>query len=284
MKSSEAIEMTGSEAAGMQVFPAIDMTTPAIGVKNANAGELAVSGLKFAYSSGPEVISGLSCVFGPSQASCVLGPNGCGKTTLLKLMLGLLAPPKGAVEINGRPVEAMSRRDLAKLMSYVPQNASTVFQFSVLEMVMIGRIARGPWWRYLPSDQDRAMAALERVRMAKAAKRSCAELSGGERQLVLIARALAQDAPFMIMDEPAASLDYGNQLRLLDLVANLAEGGLSVILTTHHPEQAVYLGGRAILMKSGRILADGPAKELINPKSVASLYDLPETKLLRPLM
>jgi iron complex transport system ATP-binding protein len=231
--------------------------------------------LRFSYRRGAEVLSGLSAAFAPGQATCVLGPNGCGKTTLLKLMLGLLSPPPGAVEVAGRPLEALGRRDLAKLMSYVPQSASMVFNYKVLEMVMMGRIARGPWWRYLPSDRAKARGALERVRMAGAAERSCSELSGGERQLVLIARALAQEAPFMIMDEPAASLDYGNQLRLLDLVAELASSGLSVILTTHHPDQALYLGGRAVLMKAGRIIRDGAARDLINPGAIADLYGLP---------
>jgi iron complex transport system ATP-binding protein len=236
--------------------------------------EITIQGLSFAYQPGREVLSGLSAVFGPGQATCVLGPNGCGKTTLLKLVLGLLIPPKGAINVAGQPVEILRRGRLASLMSYVPQSSAMVFQFKAWEMVMMGRLSRGPWWRYLPRDRDRAMAALERVGLARLAERTCSELSGGERQLVLIARSLAQEAPFMIMDEPAANLDYGNQFRLLDLVGELAEGGLSVILTTHHPEQAVYLGGRAVLVKDGRIMADGPARDLIDADSVARLYGL----------
>ncbi|MDR1545678.1 MAG: ABC transporter ATP-binding protein, partial [Deltaproteobacteria bacterium] len=171
--------------------------------------EIAVSDLSFAYRPGREVLSNVSAVFRPGEAVNILGPNGCGKTTLLKLILGLISPPPGRVVVAGRPAESFSRRRLAQLMAYVPQNHSGVFPFKALEAVMMGRLARGPWWRYRPEDRLRAQAALERVRLAHLADRSCLELSGGERQLVLVARALAQQAEFLIMDEPVANLDYG---------------------------------------------------------------------------
>ncbi|MDR2442569.1 MAG: ABC transporter ATP-binding protein [Deltaproteobacteria bacterium] len=238
--------------------------------------DIEINNLSFAYPGGQKVLWDLSMVFSPGQVVSILGPNGCGKTTLLKLVLGLLTPPKGAVRVLGQKVEDLSRQKLARLISYVPQSSALVFHYKALEMVLMGRVSRGPWYRYQKEDLDRARAALARIGLEHLSDRSYIELSGGERQLVLIARALAQQAPFMVMDEPASSLDYGNQFRLLDLVRQLSQEGLSIILTTHHPEQAIYLEGRAILIKDGRIKADGSAKDLVNTNSIAQLYSMPQ--------
>jgi iron complex transport system ATP-binding protein len=145
-----------------------------------------------------------------------------------------------------------------------------------LEVVLMGRTAASPWLRFSAQDRERAAAALERASISRLAGKSYLELSSGERRLVLIARALAQDCAALIMDEPVSGLDYGHQFRLLDLIGELSAEGPAVILTTHHPEQALYLGGRAVLMESGRLIADGPAQAVITREMARYLYDLPE--------
>lgn len=237
---------------------------------------LEVKDLHFAYAAGQEVLKGLTLSIQAGEVVNILGPNGCGKTTLLKLMLGFLTPPSGAVLVEGRDIRDYGRRELARLLAYVPQSHSGIFNYSALDMVLMGRTSASPWLRFSDDDRRRAGAALERVRISHLADRPYLHLSGGERQLVLIARALAQNSAFLIMDEPVSGLDYGNQFHLLKVIRELADdGGPGFILTTHHPEQAIYLGGRALMIKDGLLTADGPATETINGRSVRDLYNLP---------
>ena len=239
-------------------------------------GDIEIRDLHFAYAAGRPVLNGLSLSIRPGEVVNILGPNGCGKTTLLKLMLGFLEAPAGSVLVEGRDIRAYARRELARRLAYVPQSHSGVFNYAALDMVLMGRTSSSPWLRFRDEDYGRARAALERVRIGHLADRPYLHLSGGERQLVLIARALAQNSSFLIMDEPVSGLDYGNQFHLLKVIRELAgEGGPGFILTTHHPEQAVYLGGRALLIKNGLLTADGPATEIINGPSVSELYNLP---------
>ena len=235
-----------------------------------------VRDLTLGYHHAPPVLKNLSLRIGRGEVVNVLGPNGCGKTTLLKALLGFLPAPRGCVLLNGTPLETVSRRNLARCLAYVPQQHHGAFAYPVQEVVLMGRTAKSPWLRFSAEDRARALAALEKVRLAHLAQRSYLELSGGERQLVLIARALCQDCACLIMDEPVSGLDYGNQFHLLDLIGELAAAGPTIILTTHHPEQAVYLGGRAILLQAGRLAADGPVAETVTPERVRLLYRLPE--------
>jgi iron complex transport system ATP-binding protein len=232
--------------------------------------------LTLGYHKSPPVLKALSLCIGKGEVVSILGPNGCGKTTLLRALLRFLPAPPGRLDLDGRPLEKITRRDLARRLAYVPQHHHGVFNFPALDVVLMGRTAASPRLRFSAKDYDLARAALERVRLGHLAKRSYLELSGGERQLVLIARALAQNCAGLIMDEPASSLDYGNQFHLLDLIGELSADGPAIILTTHQPEQAVYLGGRAVLLEDGRLIADGPAKSVITPGRVRDLYRLPE--------
>jgi iron complex transport system ATP-binding protein len=233
-----------------------------------------VRALTLGYPKSPPVLKDFSLRVAKGEVVSILGPNGCGKTTLLKALLRFLPVPPGRLFLEGRPLETIKRQELARMLAYVPQHHHGVFNYSVLDVVLMGRTAASPRLRFSAEDHDLARAALERVRLGRLARRSYLELSGGERQLTLIARALAQNCAGLIMDEPASSLDYGNQFRLLDLIGELA--GLTIILTTHQPEQAVYLGGRALLMDDGRLIADGPAEGVVTPTRVRDLYNLPE--------
>ena len=210
----------------------------------------------------------------------VLGPNGAGKSTLMLCLLGLLPLAAGEVRIDGQPLAALARAEIAARVAYVPQSAETAFAFDVAQMVLMGRSpnvgAIGS-----PSLDDRGIAeeAMERVGVWSMRERAFTELSGGERQLVLIARALAQDAPIVVMDEPTASLDLSNQGRVLALVRDFARMGKSVVMTTHAPDQAFNLACRAALMKAGRIVASGLAEEICTLNAMNDLYGAPLQEL-----
>ncbi|HLS68149.1 MAG TPA: ABC transporter ATP-binding protein [Kiloniellales bacterium] len=205
----------------------------------------------------------------------LLGPNGSGKTTLFKSILRLIEPLDGATRIDGDDIGAWSRQEMARCFGYVPQAGGGYFPFTVREMVLMGRTARlsafaSPGRR----DHDAAEAALERLGITHLAERSYPHLSGGERQLTLIARALAQEPRFLILDEPTASLDFGNQVRVLQQVRQLASSGIGIVLSTHHPDQAFVLSGRAILLRDGRLTASGPVDKVITPDHLRQLYGI----------
>lgn len=192
----------------------------------------------------------------------ILGPNGQGKTTLLRCIAGLTPLREGRVE-----------RDTA--IGYVPQAGLSSFAYSVFDMVLMGRAKKVSAFA-TPGGDDiaRTREVLDRVGITGLAARSFAELSGGQRQLVLIARALASDAAFMILDEPVSALDLRNQARVLELLRDLAADGMGVLLTTHHPDHALHLGGRAIVMRSSEDIRVGPVTELVTDDMLTELYGI----------
>ena len=205
----------------------------------------------------------------------LLGPNGSGKTTLFKSLLRLIEPIGGSVRVDGQDVGGWSRPAMARCFGYVPQAGGGYFPFTVREMVLMGRTAHlsafaSPGHR----DQDAAEAALKQLGITHLAERPYPQLSGGERQLSLIARALAQEPRFLILDEPTASLDFGNQVRVLQQIRHLADSGIGIVLSTHHPDQAFVLGGRAILLRDGGLAASGPVSEVITPPHLKALYGI----------
>lgn len=206
----------------------------------------------------------------------LLGPNGGGKTTLLKTLLGLLPPKAGTVLLDGRPLGDWPVRQRARLLAYVPQGHAATFAFTVEEVVTMGRTARtGLFAR--PSKHDRAVVrdALDHMGVAHLADRPYTMISGGERQLCLIARALAQEPRIVVLDEPTASLDFGNQGRVLREIRRLAADGLAVLFSTHDPNHALRFADHAVLIRDGGTLASGPAAEIIEPATLARLYGAP---------
>lgn len=206
----------------------------------------------------------------------LLGPNGSGKTTLLKILLGLLQPQSGWVRLEGRTVSATPAKQLARRMAYVPQVHRPPFGYRVLDVVMMGRLPHKPFFfRYSRTDRQMAHNALERLAIGHLAERSYTETSGGERQLILIARALAQGADIFVMDEPVNGLDYGNQIRLLARIANLAGSGYTFINTTHFPDHALWVADRVVMLEAGRIVADGSSAEVVTRHNLFRLYHTP---------
>lgn len=236
---------------------------------------LAAENLGHAY--GRRVALGdVSLGVAPGQALSILGPNGGGKTTLLKLLLGLARPQSGRVLLDGQDMAGLSAKNVARRLAYVPQNHRPAFAYAVLEVVLMGRLPHKPFWlRFGKADEALALAALERLGIGHLARRPYTDLSGGERQLTLIARALAQDAAVLILDEPASGLDYGAQLRLLERLRALADEGRAIVQSTHFPDHALWIGGRAALLRRGRIIAEGPADQVIDGKNLQRLYDCP---------
>src|ERR1700754_4714395 len=210
------------------------------------------------------------------EVLALLGPNGGGKTTLLKTLLGLLAPKAGEVRIGDRALASYGSRERARLIAYVPQSHAATFAFTVETVVLMGRTAHGNLFSR-PTAADRAVAdrVLERFGIAHLADRPYTEISGGERQLALLARALAQEPQFVVLDEPTASLDFGNQGKVMREIRALAASGLGVLFTTHDPNHAMRAADRAYLLKQGARIAEGAIGAVLNRAQLETLYGAP---------
>ena len=214
------------------------------------------------------------------EVLCLLGPNGCGKTTLLRTVLGLLPPLSGQVVVQGQPVQHWPRAEFARRVGYVPQAQAGVFAFEALDMVLMGRAARmGLLAKPSKADKALALACMERLQIAHLATRRYTELSGGERQLVLIARALAQEPVLLVMDEPTASLDFGNQIRVMEQIATLSAQGMAVLLSTHQPEHALRVATRIALLGRGQLEAVGEPRTVATPAALGRLYGVSEAAI-----
>ena len=216
---------------------------------------------------------GLDVALSTGEVLALLGPNGGGKTTLLKTLLGLLKPKAGEVRLGDKPLDNYSIRERARVVAYVPQVHISTFAFTVETVVLMGRTAHGSLFTR-PSGQDRAVAhaALERFGIAALASRPYTMISGGERQLVLLARALAQEPQFIVLDEPTASLDFGNQGKVMREIRALAKSGHGVLFTTHDPNHALRAADRAYLLREGTRIADGPVATVLNWEQLEALY------------
>jgi iron complex transport system ATP-binding protein len=233
---------------------------------------LAAERLDFGYP-GRRVGSDVTLQLQAGEVLCLLGPNGSGKTTLFKTLLGLLPVQGGAVKIDGVDLGGLSREAIARRVSYVPQAHAAFFPYTVREMVLMGRTAHlGLFATPSRADREAADAAIERMGMAGLADAAYTRISGGERQLALIARALAQQASLMIMDEPTASLDFGNQVRVIDRIRALAGEGIGVLLSTHDPDHVFLCADRVAMLHGGTLLACGAPDGVMTEERLQQLY------------
>jgi len=226
---------------------------------------------------------GLNVKLETGEVLALLGPNGGGKTTLLKTLLGLIKPKAGEVQLGGKALGAYSIRERARNIAYVPQVHVGTFAFTVETVVLMGRSAHGNLFsRSSAHDRDVAHAALERFGIARLSQRPYTEISGGERQLALLARALAQEPQFIVLDEPTASLDFGNQGKVMREIKALARSGHGVLFTTHDPNHALRAADRAFLLRDGTRIAEGPVASVLNRAQLEALYGSPVEQLADP--
>lgn len=222
-----------------------------------------------------QVGSAINLRLGLGEIVCLLGPNGSGKSTLFKSLLGLVPTLGGQVILQERELSLWSRAELARTMGYVPQISEGLFAFTVLEMVLMGRSAYiGHFGAPSRQDKELAYATLARLGIEALADRTYTQLSGGEQQLVLLARALVQEPKLLILDEPTASLDFGNQIRVLKQIKALKQQGLAVFLCTHQPEHARRVADQVVLLKKGQVVAQGPTQTCLSVVALADLYEL----------
>ncbi|WP_294552343.1 ABC transporter ATP-binding protein [uncultured Pseudoflavonifractor sp.] len=233
-----------------------------------------VKHLSFSYGN-RQVLRDISFSVGKGRLLSVLGPNGVGKSTLFRCILGLLHGFQGEITVDGAVVSNLGARELARKVAYIPQSNYPAFQYSVFDMVLMGTTAQSRGFSPPgPKQEAAARDALERLDIGHLAGRSYTRLSGGERQLVLIARALAQQSPVLLMDEPTANLDYGNQIRVLTKVRALADAGYTIVQSTHNPEQSYLFSHQILAMKDGRVLAHGAPGDVMNEDLIRALYGI----------
>lgn len=236
---------------------------------------LAAHDLSFGFP-GRVVGRGLDLALEPGEVLCVLGPNGSGKTTLFRTLLGLLPALAGRVAVDGEDIASMSPARIARSVAYVPQAAGTHFDFSLLEIAVMGRTAHlGAFQAPGARDEAIALQSLARMGIDALAARPASGVSGGERQLALIARALATEARTLAMDEPTANLDFGNQARVLGHIGRLRARGVSVLLSTHDPDHAFRIADRVLLLRGGQAIAQGGVAQILTAENLGRLYGVP---------
>lgn len=213
----------------------------------------------------------------PGEVLALLGPNGAGKSSLLRAASGVLPLAAGRVTVDGDDLCHLALVERARRLGVVPQAASVPAAFTAIETVLLGRTARLGWLgRETPEDRNTAREMLGRVGIAALADRALGALSGGERQLVLVARALAQEPKYLLLDEPTAHLDLRHEAAILSLVRGLAcQGGLGVIVALHDLSLAGRYAHRAVLLDRGRLVASGPPTEVLVPGLLSKVYEAP---------
>ncbi|HET6429427.1 MAG TPA: ABC transporter ATP-binding protein [Phycisphaerae bacterium] len=240
---------------------------------------LSVEGLSFAYGDGKRVLDGIALTARTGQLVCLLGPNGSGKTTALRCMLGLLKPGGGKVQLDGRAVADYTRRQLARVMAYVPQFPTSAFAFDCRQIVMMGRFARmGSLGLSGEADRQVVRQAMVMTETTGFAERTLEELSGGEAQRVMIARALAQQPEVLLLDEPTSHLDVRHQMGIYRMMVRLAhDWPMAVVCVSHDVNMAARFADRLVLLRDGRVVAAGTPAEVIRADVLRETYSIEVT-------
>jgi iron complex transport system ATP-binding protein len=229
----------------------------------------------FSYDGRDNVFEDINLSLTRGEVLCILGPNGTGKTTLIKCLNGLLKLNKGEIHLSGVNINSLPKGDLARQIGYIPQGHQPVFPFTVLDVVVMGR---APHLSSLssPSSQDFEIArkCLEKLKISHMISKPYTELSGGESQLVFFARVLAQQPEILLLDEPTSHLDFGNQMRTLNIINKMAKSGFSVVMSSHFPDHAFLAADKVAIMKDRGILAFGTPDEVITQENLEKAYKI----------
>ena len=232
-----------------------------------------VSDIRFAYGD-HQVLRGVSFEAPSGALVSILGKNGAGKSTLFRCMLGLERRFEGSVAIDGEDIRKLSAKQLSRRIAYIPQLNYPAFSYSVLDMVLMGTSGGRMFSMPGKEEESTALEALARLGMEEFADRDYFKLSGGERQLVLIARAIAQQSRILVLDEPTSALDYGNQMLVMSRLKSLARSGYTVIQSTHNPEQAYLFSDMLLAMKDGRIISSGRPRDVMDAALIEEIYGI----------
>ena len=233
-----------------------------------------VSNLSFSYGD-RLIIDKINFYVEDGQLISVLGPNGVGKSTLFRCILGLLKDYTGKIFLTGKDIKKLSTGEMAKLIAYIPQSHYPSFNYSVFDMVLMGTAVQisslsSPGKKQI----ELVNRALDKMGIYHLKERGYMQISGGERQLVLLARALVQEAKILVLDEPTSNLDFGNQIKVMLQIKNLAKEGYTIIQSTHNPDQTFLFSDKIIAMKGGRIIKYGKPDDIISNDLIQSLYDV----------
>ena len=236
---------------------------------------IAVKNLSFEYGVNSSVLEDISFELDKGEILSCLGPNGVGKTTLFRCLLRQLHPMKGSIFIDECDIKELSRRKLSRKLAYIPQFSASAFDYTIVDTVLMGTTATlSPLSLPGKEQYDAAYAAIETIGITKPLDTRLSQLSGGEKQLVYIARALAQRSEILVMDEPTASLDYGNQIKVMKVIQKIAKQGYTVLISMHNPEAAVKYSTKTLALKDNRVFAFGNPSEIITEEFINELYGI----------
>ena len=234
---------------------------------------LRIEGVEFAYDEMKSVLQDISFSVVEGEVFSILGPNGSGKTTLLKCINHLLKPRAGRILLDDVDVGSMSRREIGRRIGFLPQLHVSTFPFSVLDVAVMGRAPHlGLTSTPAEGDFEIAESNLEKLGISHLARKPYTRISGGERQLALIAMVLTQQPELLLLDEPTSHLDFGNQIRILEIIRDLSREGFSIIFTTHFPDHAFQLSCKVALIKGGCLLDTGNATDVITEENLKKIY------------
>ncbi len=233
-----------------------------------------IENVSFSYPSlERKVLDGVSLQISEGEVLSILGRNGSGKSTLLNCLLGILKPQNGEIRLDGKSLKDMNEREIAAIVGYVPQNHVPAFGYTVFDFVQMGCASRiGLFSHPGKKEHGDTSAILTEMGIEQLADRPYTELSGGEMQQAVIARAIVSHPRIVLFDEPTAHLDFGNQLRVLKLIKRLSEKGFAVVITTHNPDHAILLGGRAAILDRNGHLISGKADDIITEDTLKDVY------------
>lgn len=233
---------------------------------------LSLQNLTFSYQN-HRVLHNVSFSIKEGEFFCILGPNGVGKSTLFRCILGINTAYKGEIQIENKTLRVYTAKELAQYISYIPQYTTPIFSYTVFQVVLMGTTAKlSMFGNPQKKQEEKALFALRQLGIEMLKNKRIDEISGGERQLVLIARAIAQDAKLIIMDEPTANLDYGNQVRVLEILQYLTKKGYSILMSTHNPEHAFLYGTYVVMLKNGEIVSKGTPQEALTEQVLSDTY------------